>query len=127
MQLKEECKHLMAPEYLLFSQNQSLLVQLHSHNFLQANQGQPNQHLHHCQSFQSPMSTENFKSKKVFHSNRPEVAKELLKTHEKDEDFIALCILKNAKLWTYEIRIFDINYGISTKQLSEKLSQLDVE
>ena len=54
-------------------------------------------------------------------------AKGLLQKHEKDEDFIALCILKNAKLWTYESRIFDINYAISTKQLSEKLSKLNIE
>lgn len=54
-------------------------------------------------------------------------AKELLQKHEKDEDFIALCILKNTKLWTYEKRIFDIDYAISTKELSEELSNLNKE
>src|SRR3989344_7710320 len=44
-------------------------------------------------------------------------AKELLQKHEKDEEFIAVCILKNTKLWTYEKRIFDIEYAISTKEL----------
>ncbi len=51
-------------------------------------------------------------------------AKELLKQHEKDEDFIALCILKNTKLWTHEDRIFDIGYAISTKDISTALSKL---
>ncbi len=49
-------------------------------------------------------------------------AKELLGTHEKDEDFVAVCLLKSAKLWTYEKLLFKIGFGISTKQLGENLS-----
>jgi hypothetical protein len=49
-------------------------------------------------------------------------AKQLLKRHEKDEDFIALCLLKCCKLWTYESRLFEIGFGISTKEISNKLS-----
>lgn len=49
-------------------------------------------------------------------------AKKLLMYHEKDEDFIALCLLKHCKLWTYESRLFEIGFGISTKGISEKLS-----
>ncbi len=51
-------------------------------------------------------------------------AKQLLGEHEKDEDFIALCLSKNIKLWTYEELLFDIEFGISTKQISDKLSEL---
>lgn len=49
-------------------------------------------------------------------------AKELLKTHGKDEDFIALCLSRECKLWTYESLLFSIGVGISTKQISEALS-----
>lgn len=49
-------------------------------------------------------------------------AKELLGKHEKDIDFIALCLSKNIKLWTYESLLFNIGLGISTKEISEKLS-----
>jgi len=49
-------------------------------------------------------------------------AKQLLDKHEKDEDFIALCLLKNTKLWAYEQLLFNIGFAISTKQISEKLS-----
>ena len=50
-------------------------------------------------------------------------AKELLKNHEKDEDFIALCLEKNIKLWTYEKLLFNIGFGISTREISEELSK----
>ena len=50
-------------------------------------------------------------------------AKELLGSHEKDEDFVALCLLKNVKLWTYEKLLFDIGLGISTKELAGLLSK----
>ena len=50
-------------------------------------------------------------------------AKQLLKDHNKDEDFIALCLAKNIKLWTYEDLLFKIGFGISTKQISEELSK----
>ena len=48
-------------------------------------------------------------------------ARKLLANHNKDEEFIALCLLKNCKLWTYENRLFEIGFGISTKELSKKL------
>lgn len=48
-------------------------------------------------------------------------AKEILKGHDKDEDFIALCMHKSCKLWTYEKRMFKIGYGISTKELSKEI------
>ena len=50
-------------------------------------------------------------------------AKQVLGEHEKDEDFIALCMLKNCKLWTYEKLLFDIGFGISTKEIAEELSK----
>jgi predicted nucleic acid-binding protein len=50
-------------------------------------------------------------------------AKKLLGTHTKDEDFIALCLMKNLKLWTYEPLLFEIGFGISTKQLSSSLNE----
>ena len=49
-------------------------------------------------------------------------AKELLGEHEKDEDFIALCLMKGIKLWTYEDLLFRIGFGISTKEVSKGLS-----
>ncbi len=53
-------------------------------------------------------------------------AKQLLKRHEKDEDFIALCLLKSCKLWTYESRLFEIGFGISTKEISNKLNSYKI-
>ena len=50
-------------------------------------------------------------------------AKKLLKHHEKDEDFIAICLLKCCKLWTYESRLFEIGLGISTKEISNKINR----
>ena len=41
----------------------------------------------------------------------------LLKDHAKDEDFIALCMLENCKLWTYEKRLISIGFGMSTREL----------
>ena len=49
-------------------------------------------------------------------------ARQLLGSHKKDEDFIALCLLKHCKLWTYETRLFKIGFGISTKEISHRLS-----
>jgi predicted nucleic acid-binding protein len=49
-------------------------------------------------------------------------ARRLLKEHEKDEEFIALCLLKSCKLWTYESRLFEIGFGISTKEIYHKLA-----
>ena len=51
-------------------------------------------------------------------------ARSLLGKHTKDEDFIAVCLMKKTKLWTYEKRLFEISFGISTKEISEKLNQL---
>jgi predicted nucleic acid-binding protein len=48
-------------------------------------------------------------------------AKNLLKTHEKDIDFIALCMYKKCKLWTYEKRLYNIGFAISTKEISGEL------
>jgi len=50
-------------------------------------------------------------------------AKQLLETHTKDEDFIALCLSRDILLWTYESLLFKIGVGISTKQISEELSK----
>ena len=50
-------------------------------------------------------------------------AKSLLGTHTKDEDFVALCLLKHTKLWTYEPLLFKIGVGISTKEIAEELSK----
>ena len=66
--------------------------------------------------------------KKIIFVNRTDYeiylpkAKNLLKGHNKDEDFIALCIAKKCKLWTYEKRLCDIGFGISTKQLSDSFT-----
>jgi len=49
-------------------------------------------------------------------------AKSILNKHTKDEDFIALCLLKNTKLWTYESLFFKLNFAISTKEISKKIS-----
>lgn len=48
-------------------------------------------------------------------------AKELLQGHGKDEDFLALCLAKECKLWTYEARFFKLGYAVSTKELSKSL------
>ncbi len=48
-------------------------------------------------------------------------SKELLGKHLKDEDFVALALSKNIKLWTYEDLLFKIGVGISTKQISDNL------
>jgi len=50
-------------------------------------------------------------------------ARLLLGKHAKDEDFIAVCLMKKAKLWTYEKLLFELSFGISTKEISEKLSK----
>ena len=50
-------------------------------------------------------------------------ARSLLGRHAKDEDFIAVCLMKKAKLWTYEKLLFELSFGISTKEISEKLSK----
>src|SRR3989338_4782372 len=50
-------------------------------------------------------------------------ARSLLGKHAKDEDFIAVCLMKKAKLWTYEKLLFELSFGISTKEISEKLSK----
>ena len=51
-------------------------------------------------------------------------AKTVLREHHKDEDFIALCMMKKCKVWAYESRLFNIGYGISTKELSKKLTKI---
>jgi predicted nucleic acid-binding protein len=48
-------------------------------------------------------------------------AKHLLESHEKDEDFVALALLKQCKIWSYETRLFDLGLAISTKQISNEL------
>ena len=48
-------------------------------------------------------------------------AKQLLDKHTKDEEFVALGLSKNIKLWTYEDRLLNLKVGISTKEVSEKL------
>ncbi len=50
-------------------------------------------------------------------------AKELLGEHEKDLDFVALSLLKNTKIWTYEDLLFKIGTGISTKEISKQLDK----
>jgi predicted nucleic acid-binding protein len=50
-------------------------------------------------------------------------AKELLKGHDKDEDFLALCLAKGCKLWTYEARFFKSGHAISTKEISDALGK----
>lgn len=48
-------------------------------------------------------------------------AKQILGRHEKDEDFIALCLAKNIKLWTYEELLIKLGFGISTKEVAERI------
>lgn len=59
--------------------------------------------------------------KREFYSNHIKKASQILNNHTKDTDFIALCIAKKCKLWTYEKRLFDIGYGISTKEINTAL------
>jgi predicted nucleic acid-binding protein len=49
------------------------------------------------------------------------IARKLLAGHIKDDEFLALAINKNIKLWTYESRFFKLGYAISTKELSNSL------
>ena len=49
-------------------------------------------------------------------------AKDLLKEHEKDIEFVALSLLKNIKIWTYESLLYKIGRGISTKEIAISLS-----
>lgn len=51
-------------------------------------------------------------------------AQKLLGSHQKDEDFIALCLMKKVKLWTYEKLLIDLGFGISTSTISHALSAL---
>jgi len=48
-------------------------------------------------------------------------AKQILSTHEKDEDFVALALLKQCKIWSYENRLLDLGLAITTKQISNSL------
>jgi len=50
-------------------------------------------------------------------------AKKLLGKHEKDEDFIALCLMKGIKLWTYEELLIRLGFGISTKEIAERIGR----
>ena len=56
------------------------------------------------------------------YKNQLSRAKELLEGHNKDEDFLALCLAKDCKLWTYEARFFKLGFAISTKELSKALN-----
>ena len=51
-------------------------------------------------------------------------AKNLLKDHQKDEDFIALCLCYNAKLWTYEKRLIALGHGITTIEIIRLLGNI---
>lgn len=48
-------------------------------------------------------------------------AKRLLGEHTKDAEFIALCLMNGAKLWTYEKLLFDLGFGISTREIARQL------
>ena len=50
-------------------------------------------------------------------------AKQLLGKHEKDEDFIALCLARKIQLWTYESLLIKLGFGVSTKKIAETLSK----
>ncbi|MFB6246663.1 MAG: PIN domain-containing protein [Candidatus Pacearchaeota archaeon] len=54
--------------------------------------------------------------------NHLDKSEEILAEHKKDKDFIALCMSKQVKLWTYENRLIDTGHGITTKEISEFLS-----
>ena len=62
----------------------------------------------------------NFISLENYQQFLPE-AKRLLGEHTKDAEFIALCLMNGAKLWTYEKLLFELGFGISTKEISQKL------
>ena len=49
-------------------------------------------------------------------------AKQLLKEHLKDVEFVALALKLNCKVWTYELLLFEIGFGISTKELTELIA-----
>ena len=49
-------------------------------------------------------------------------AKQLLKEHLKDVEFVALALKLNCKVWTYELLLFEIGFGISTKELIELIA-----
>ena len=50
-------------------------------------------------------------------------AKQLLKEHLKDEDFVALSLHLSCNIWTYEDRLFKIGVAVSTKQIKEELQK----
>jgi len=50
-------------------------------------------------------------------------ARKILVGHTKDAEFIALCIMKGLKLWTYEKRLLKTDYGISTEGLSKAVKE----
>ena len=62
----------------------------------------------------------NFISLENYQQFLPE-AKRLLGEHTKDAEFIALCLMNGAKLWTYEKLLFELGFGISTKEISRQL------
>jgi predicted nucleic acid-binding protein len=45
----------------------------------------------------------------------------LLNGHTKDKEFVALSLLLNCKVWSYEERLFKIGVAISTKELADML------
>ena len=53
-------------------------------------------------------------------------ARELLKTHLKDVEFLALALKLDCLIWTYEELFFDIGFGISTKQTSSKINLFEL-
>src|SRR3989344_47203 len=53
-------------------------------------------------------------------------AKNLLKEHEKDIEFVALSLLKKIKIWTYESLLFKIERGVSTKEIALSLNSNDI-
>lgn len=57
------------------------------------------------------------------YKNRLKQANDILRGHSKDEDFLALCLARGCKFWTYETRFFKLGYAISTKQLSKALQE----
>jgi mRNA-degrading endonuclease RelE of RelBE toxin-antitoxin system len=70
--------------------------------------------------------SDNFKKKIVILKKKDKTTyealqKKILQTHEKDEDFVALALLKQCKIWSYETRLLDLGFGILTKQISNEL------
>ena len=49
--------------------------------------------------------------------------KDILKDHIKDQEFIALCLAKRCKLWTYERLLCELGFGISTLEITRQISQ----